>query len=476
MSNKNSFDSSKFLEKRRQFYLEIQKEGRQAFLELSRKALLDSNSEGDDDIEQEENSESNQSFIEDTPQTRLETASEMVISDEEDLAGENLAENANIEFEEIDLRNLEEASEEFLKKNRKETAKKLRKKKRIQENLAGFKTNKHSKHIQLFEYLVGLPGDLNQNSFLIVARPEGDRCMLTCARGRCTLVDKSDRLLHIFSCDLPGGSNQTKNGGCLLECIYHKESGNLYIIDVLAWNVQSFVDCNAEFRFFWIQSNIRFPLKANPEAKIPKFIKKLPTPTLLPVAVYPANPSGFLSAYKNELPYPRNGLLFYHKNGWYVHGLSPYVLFWRDNITSGFFQPSPLNEMNEEGFRLSLRLDKNGDLRTYENYIVGVLDEDYKQELLKQSLSLKKFEKIFLQLTVGDILIEESLTKDSEPSRNQPIVSLRDIKTVMNKSSKSKWGDNLSKILFQKRSVSNPLTAEQIITHLESNNINIELI
>ena len=44
------------------------------------------------------------------------------------------------------------------------------------------------------------------------------------------------------------------------------------------------------------------------------------------------------TAYELETPFPKDGLLFYHKFGYYQVGLSPLVILWKDARTSRYLR------------------------------------------------------------------------------------------------------------------------------------------
>lgn len=70
--------------------------------------------------------------------------------------------------------------------------------------------------------------------------------------------DQSGKVIMRFSSVFPGGSFLTRvsAGPCLMDCIFSDLDQTFYVLDLMAWNGQSFYDCDAEFRLFWLSSQI----------------------------------------------------------------------------------------------------------------------------------------------------------------------------------------------------------------------------
>jgi hypothetical protein len=42
--------------------------------------------------------------------------------------------------------------------------------------------------------------------------------------------------------------------------------------------------------------------------------------------------------YEAESPFPKDGMLFVHKDSFYIHGLNPSLLIWKDRVVSKYFE------------------------------------------------------------------------------------------------------------------------------------------
>ncbi|KAI8907387.1 hypothetical protein EDD86DRAFT_276789 [Gorgonomyces haynaldii] len=84
--------------------------------------------------------------------------------------------------------------------------------------------------------------------------PVGQRCLVTSGNQKTLIRDESGAIIKRTVSNLPGGSHRSRNctGPTLLECILSQ--GIFYVLDVHIWNGTPFYDCDAEFRFFWKQS------------------------------------------------------------------------------------------------------------------------------------------------------------------------------------------------------------------------------
>lgn len=204
------------------------------------------------------------------------------------------------------------------------------------------------------------PRDLREKWF-VKPRPRGSRCLVVAARGRTTARSARDgSTLSTFQSGLPGGSARTTRGRggdcfCILDCIFtgderaRKEAGNVnapssttpsgayHVLDIVAWNGASMYDCDAEFRFFWARTRLVEECDAceAPNPACGRDFSFVPTPW------YECNAEGISQAYAESVSRAHgveiDGLLFYHREAAYETGATPLVLLWRDAKTSAFF-------------------------------------------------------------------------------------------------------------------------------------------
>jgi hypothetical protein len=77
---------------------------------------------------------------------------------------------------------------------------------------------------------------------------------------------------------------------------------------------------------------------------------------------YHCSIEGLRQAYSGELPYQREGLMFVHKDSFYLHGLNPNVLVWKDLATSKYLQAEI--EESKNGCKGIGFLNKEGEVKT----------------------------------------------------------------------------------------------------------------
>mmetsp|Transcript_3243 Transcript_3243/g.5042 ORF Transcript_3243/g.5042 Transcript_3243/m.5042 type:complete len:417 (-) Transcript_3243:5-1255(-) len=190
--------------------------------------------------------------------------------------------------------------------------------------------DKYIKESQLCvpEWMVEIPSDLgsyhaNRCNWYVVARPEGKRCVVVSSRGRTISYLENGCMLHSFKSPLPGGGMTGRHGSsAILECIYTPADNTYYALDIMNWNDMDCYDCEAEFRFFWLHTKFEETAGLSGGGAVAHSFRAVPH--------WECSLTGLEQAYRSPLPYPRNGLLFYHREGQYEIGLTPLVLLWKD--------------------------------------------------------------------------------------------------------------------------------------------------
>lgn len=179
--------------------------------------------------------------------------------------------------------------------------------------------------LQFSEWMHERPDDLE--NWFVMPCPKGIRCLLVAEGGRTEAIGKWGNLLLTFSSMLPGGSHGAgshRGDTTIIDAFFDKEEGNFIAIDVLSYGNQDFMNCECEFRFYWLNMKIqeddlgkgtrrKFPIKSVPYAS---FQNPLAVDQLL----------GTFPAFPNNKP-KLDGLLFYHKESLYKSGKTPLVLW-----------------------------------------------------------------------------------------------------------------------------------------------------
>lgn len=94
---------------------------------------------------------------------------------------------------------------------------------------------------------------------LVMARPQGQRCLVVASNQRTVSRTRTGAVLHTFTSVLPGGSPATgmsTDAYSILDCIFHEPDRTLYVLDLMCWAGYLLYDCGAEFRAFWACSKL----------------------------------------------------------------------------------------------------------------------------------------------------------------------------------------------------------------------------
>lgn len=260
--------------------------------------------------------------------------------------------------------------------------------------------------LQLSEWMHDRPDDLE--NWFVMPCPKGIRCLLVAEGGRTEAIGKWGNLLLTFSSMLPGGSpgapGAFKGDTTIIDAFFDKEEGHFIAIDVLAYGNQDLMNCDCEFRFYWLNSKIqednlgkgtkkKFPIKSVPYAS---FQDPLAVDRLL--GTYPAFPNN-----KPKL----DGLLFYHKESLYNSNKTPLVLW-----LYPFMVPEVLNIHSVNEAYLSQKPNY------YEGYKKYIADFEAKQEKKDLQRTQKKEQK--------KMDCQDSEPNSKPPQEEEPDVDVQD--------------------------------------------------
>ncbi|OZJ01472.1 hypothetical protein BZG36_05498 [Bifiguratus adelaidae] len=182
----------------------------------------------------------------------------------------------------------------------------------------------YANKIMYAEHLTEVPEDLDINWY-IVPCPVGKRCMVISGNGRTIARARSGRVIKIFQSPLPSGSKLYRGGPnkcCVLDCIFDEQALTFYILDMMAWNGAEFWDCDSEFRFNWMQTQLdELPL-STPRNKA---ASSLHLYQFHPLNFYLAQRDTLQQTLLTQFHFRLDGFLFYDKRTQYVMGETPLV-------------------------------------------------------------------------------------------------------------------------------------------------------
>ncbi|XP_049963715.1 snurportin-1 isoform X1 [Schistocerca serialis cubense] len=166
--------------------------------------------------------------------------------------------------------------------------------------------------LMMSEWLLQVPADLDSKWF-VVPCPVGKRTLVVSSRRGTRAYDKRGLPTASFQSVLPAGT--------MLDCVWCREQRKYFVLDVLMWNRKTLLDCETEFRSYWMETKFQ---QENSEAT--EKSAENPFPFLpLPYRRCTMDAVGdILSGV--ELPGGSlDGLLFYHSESHYTAGSTPLV-------------------------------------------------------------------------------------------------------------------------------------------------------
>ena len=107
-----------------------------------------------------------------------------------------------------------------------------------------------AKQLQIHDYLLKQDLEiLSDDSFMVFARPEGDRCLVTSYQGKTVARNSQGYIQAIFQSCLPNGCStikpHNKTYSAALDCILVEKTKTFYIVDIIHWEDMIY----AEFPF-----------------------------------------------------------------------------------------------------------------------------------------------------------------------------------------------------------------------------------
>lgn len=202
---------------------------------------------------------------------------------------------------------------------------KAQQKKRRQRNKKTKNNNTDSKsphlRLQQSEWLRHRPDNLSD--WLLLPCPVGKRCLVMASNGRTKVYNKAGRIIMQLRSLLPG-DGYVQKFKTVLDCVYVQEMDTFFVLDALSFGQQLLLDCDANFRFFWLRSRFdehgELSERNNRNEKPFKLLEYYDFEDASAV-------DQALQRYPQwEANQPQlDGLLFYHKEASYTCGSTPLV-------------------------------------------------------------------------------------------------------------------------------------------------------
>uniref|UniRef100_A0A1B6LFT9 Snurportin-1 n=1 Tax=Graphocephala atropunctata TaxID=36148 RepID=A0A1B6LFT9_9HEMI len=176
--------------------------------------------------------------------------------------------------------------------------------------------------LMLSEWLLDRPYDI-ETAWTIVLCPEGQRTLIVAKKGSTRAFHKNGKLIARFRSILPFGSPSSRGRNSdivILDCIWKAKTRQLFALDVLFWKNQPLLNCDAQFRMYWLKSKIydlnKQDLPQTQERDRGMYDVHLPSHCSL---------SSLSSVLAHHDPSQVDGVLFYHNSAPYISGQTPLV-------------------------------------------------------------------------------------------------------------------------------------------------------
>ena len=294
-----------------------------------------------------------------------------------------------------------------------------------------------ARQMQIPDWMLVPPQDLAE-SWLVLAKPEGDRCLLLSDGGRVQVRQKNGHILEKFTdsrfprgltildavCiegpqtekpvrkkqDSSLGQDEVQEpsvnmdepsspvddvaeseGDDAMGCSQGGKSsgkgrrrrpvGNrkFAICDVLVWGDMDMASTEAEFRLFWLQSRFEEMREKAPRRARP----------LQLIRALPATVEALRELYSEDFGYPKDSLMFLHRQGRYQisEAVTPLAKLWRDRHLSRFVVDTPDEKGKDLPSKQSVVLEVRGGgrLRTADRHLVAQCSEEDLEKLQGQA-------------------------------------------------------------------------------------------
>ncbi|KAF4377840.1 hypothetical protein G4B88_031506 [Cannabis sativa] len=309
-----------------------------------------------------------------------------------------------------------------------------------------------ARQLMLPEWMIDVPDRL-PHDWYVFARPSGKRCFVVASNGTTISRQRNGSVLHHFPSKLPNGSRSRDVSGpaqsySILDCIFHELDQTYYVIDMLCWRGYSLYDCSSEFRFFWMNSKLAETGACEPPSHFHKYRFSL-------VPVYSCDHSGFHAAYTGEVPYVKDGLLFYNKHAHYQPGNTPLTLVWKDEGCSQYVIDTDNKGQALSQQQVVLELHDDCKVTTSDDppVVLGFLDQEFIQKLGLHSGNLLRFAIGDGGLSVVDGKFEKA-----------------DLHYIGKVNRARAFADSYSKVMFQYMVRHSPLRVDDIVNLINSSN------
>ncbi|XP_004297553.1 PREDICTED: snurportin-1 [Fragaria vesca subsp. vesca] len=318
-----------------------------------------------------------------------------------------------------------------------------------------------AKQLMLPEWMIDVPHRL-PHDWYVLPRPSGKRCFVVSSDGTTISRQRNGTVLHRFPSALPHGSRNRDGSGppsySILDCIFHEMDQTYYVIDMVCWKNYSYYNCSTEFRFTWLEEKLR---ETNAR-DAPSYYHKYRF-SLVPWGC--CDLAGLHEAYAGEVPFVKDGLLFYNKHAHYQPGNTPLALVWKDEHCSQYVIDTDNKGQVPSHQQVVLELQDDGKVTTSDDppVVFGCLNLDFIQQSGLKTGCLLRFAIGDGGLTIVDGKLERA-----------------DLHYLGMSNRARAFADTCSKIMFQSMARGSPLRIDDLVASINSsddhaNSLDVEM-
>lgn len=236
--------------------------------------------------------------------------------------------------------------------------------------------------LMLSEWLKEVPDDVDK--WYIKPCPKGIRVLVIAVDGATQVFGKRGGFIKRFRSNLPGDYRTKGDLMTILDCIYVARSEEFFVLDAIAYGNQALTDCEAEFRDFWIESQIQ-------ESNLHQITDNNEYPFRI-IDKCDCGDEHALNEFLSNYPiWPNNqpeldGFLFYHKEASYVHGTTPLVgwlfafmipeFFNLPNFNENYMAKKPVDYINYSTFMTQFDDNLRDNKKNRRNKRIEHMDEE----------------------------------------------------------------------------------------------------
>ncbi|KAJ1962216.1 hypothetical protein IWQ62_003603 [Dispira parvispora] len=119
---------------------------------------------------------------------------------------------------------------------------------------------RYQDQLMIPETLTDIPPDL-VTDWLLMPLPFGQPCLVVANHGKTKAYLANGNCIDEFQSPLPAGSILRRGSKdtslCILDCLFDTLTSRFYVRDMMYWRGQPFYDCEADFRYFWLQTRFQ---------------------------------------------------------------------------------------------------------------------------------------------------------------------------------------------------------------------------